>query len=88
MAQYDFQGVDLDWEYPATPERGGKAEDTENYVSLVKEMRAAFGDQYGLSITLAPDYWYLRGFDAKAMEPYVDFFGFMVSDTQELALVI
>lgn len=59
MAQYAFQGVDLDWEYPATSERGGKPEDTENYVLLVKEMRAAFGDTYGLSLTLAPDYWYL-----------------------------
>lgn len=26
------------------------------------------------------DQWYLRGFDAKAMEPYVDFFGFMAYD--------
>ena len=43
-------------------------------------MKAAFGDQYGISLTLAPDYWYLRGFDAKAMEPYVDFFGFMAYD--------
>ncbi len=37
----------------------------------------AFNGQYGLSLTLAPDYWYLRGFDAKSMEQYVDFFGFM-----------
>lgn len=43
-------------------------------------MKAAFGGQYGISLTLAPDYWYLRGFDAKAMEPYVDFFGFMAYD--------
>ncbi|KAL8637213.1 MAG: hypothetical protein Q9228_005493 [Teloschistes exilis] len=80
MAQYGFQGVDLDWEYPATPERGGKRADTDNFVSLVKEMKAAFGGQYGLSLTLAPDYWYLRGFDCKAMEPYVDMFGFMAYD--------
>ena len=61
MAKYKFQGVDLDWEYPATPERGGNAADTANYVLLVKEMKAAFGGQYGISLTLAPDYWYLRG---------------------------
>ncbi|KAK4496830.1 hypothetical protein PRZ48_012814 [Zasmidium cellare] len=54
----------------------GERADMENYVALVKEMRASFGSQYGVSLTLAPDYWYLRGFDAKAMEQYVDFFGF------------
>lgn len=40
-------------------------------------MRAAYGTRFGISVTLAPDYWYLRWFDAKAMEPNVDFFGFM-----------
>lgn len=80
MATYDFQGVDLDWEYPAGSERGGGKADTENYVALVQEMRTAFGRQFGISLTLAPDYWYLRGFDAKAMEPYVDWFGFMAYD--------
>lgn len=77
MLTYGFQGVDLDWEYPASPERGGGRADTENYVLLVKEMRAAFGSQFGISLTLPPDYWYLRAFDAKSMEPYVDWFGFV-----------
>jgi len=54
--------------------------DTENYVSLVREMRASFGTSYGISLTLAPDYWYLRGFDAISMQPYVDWFGFMAYD--------
>ncbi len=71
MQYYQFQGLDIDWEYPVAPERGGRPEDLVNFVSLVKEMRAAFGTKYGISLTLAPDYWYLRGFDAKGMEPYV-----------------
>ena len=62
MSKYGFQGVDLDWEYPATPERGGRPADTANFVLLVKEMKASFGGQYGISLTLAPDYWYLRGY--------------------------
>jgi GH18 family chitinase len=76
--KYGFQGVDLDWEYPGDPKRGGrKLADTRNLPMLVREMRAAYGDRYGISVTLAPDYWYLRWFDAKAIEPNVDFFGFM-----------
>jgi hypothetical protein len=42
MAQYGFQGMDLDWEYSATPERGGRESDTADQVSLVKEMRKGF----------------------------------------------
>ncbi|KAI9150631.1 Chitotriosidase-1 [Paramyrothecium foliicola] len=81
MVEYGFQGVDLDWEYPGAPERGGrKLQDVRNFATLVREMRAALGTSYGISVTLAPDYWYLRWFDAKAMEPYVDFFGFMAYD--------
>ncbi|GAB7332396.1 hypothetical protein MBLNU13_g04211t2 [Cladosporium sp. NU13] len=80
MDEYGFQGLDLDWEYPVSPDRGGKLADTANLVLLVKELRQAYGTKYGLSLTLAPDYWYLRYFDAKAMEPYVDYFGFMAYD--------
>ena len=70
----------VDWEYPATDVRGGRVEDTANLVLLAQELRAAFGTKYGLSSILAPDYWYLRGMEPKAMEPYLDFFGFMAYD--------
>ncbi|RVD89613.1 Glycoside hydrolase family 18 [Arthrobotrys flagrans] len=80
MARYKFQGADLNWEYPTATERGGRSTDPQNYVSLVREMRAAFGTNYGISLVLAPDYWYLRGMDPKSMEPYVDHFGFMSYD--------
>jgi len=45
-------GADLDWEFSATAVRGGKVEDIANFVSLLKEMRAAFGFKYGISIAL------------------------------------
>ncbi|KAI9661784.1 MAG: hypothetical protein M1821_009023 [Bathelium mastoideum] len=80
MSQYGFQGVDIDWEYPGAPERYGVTADTEIFVELLKEMRAAFGTTYGISTTLPSSYWYLRWFDPSAMEPYVDFFGLMTFD--------
>lgn len=95
MDQYGFQGIDIDWyvqfshftmlpansfrEYPVAPDRDGRPEDMENFVSLVREMRAAFGSR-GISVAIAASYWYLRGFDPKAMEPYVDFLGVMTYD--------
>lgn len=60
MDKYGFQGIDLDWEYPVAEDRGGRPEDTKNFVSLVREMRQAFGTKYGISIALEPDFWYLR----------------------------
>lgn len=80
MDKHGFQGIDLDWEYPVEPKRGGREGDTANFNLLLKEMRAAWGNKYGISLTIAPDYWYLRYFDVKGLEPYVDHFGFMAYD--------
>lgn len=52
MDTLGFQGVDIDWEYPTIAARGGQANDTANLVSLLKEMRAAFGYKYGISTVL------------------------------------
>jgi len=37
-----FDGLDLDWEYPSEPTRGGRAMDTANYVKLLRDVRAGF----------------------------------------------
>ncbi|KAL8682092.1 MAG: hypothetical protein Q9224_006805 [Gallowayella concinna] len=78
MSQYSFQGVDLDWQYPSV--RGSSTDDAANLVALVREMRLAWGQKYGISATLPPDATYLNRFDAKGMEPYVDFFGYLSYD--------
>ncbi|KAH7189973.1 hypothetical protein BKA60DRAFT_602077 [Fusarium oxysporum] len=62
------------------PDRGGLKEDTDNYVSLLKDMRAAFGSKYGISITIPTSYWYLRCFKTKEIEQYVDYMGIMTYD--------
>lgn len=41
LRQNHFDGIDLDWEYPAFRE-GGKSRDRENYAKFVQELRAEF----------------------------------------------
>jgi chitinase len=85
MERWNFQGVDIDWEYPVEKDRGGREEDAVNLVKLMREMRQQIRQheprkKYGLSMVIAPDYWYLRHFDVKSLEPEVDWFGFMAYD--------
>ncbi|KUI67400.1 Killer toxin subunits alpha/beta [Cytospora mali] len=80
MNTYGFDGVDLDWEYPGADDRGGVEADKANYVSLVKEMKEAFGGRYGISMTLPTSYWYLQHFDLAGIQPYVDWFNLMSYD--------
>lgn len=78
-----FDGVDLDWEYPGAGDRGGKAEDTENYVLLLKTLRETFdasGNTFGLTFTAPSSYWYLRWFDLPNMAKYVDWINVMSYD--------
>ncbi|OJJ66497.1 hypothetical protein ASPBRDRAFT_59613 [Aspergillus brasiliensis CBS 101740] len=80
MQSYGFDGVDIDWEYPAATDRGGKAADTGNFAELLAEMRSSWGTSYGISVTLPSSYWYLQGFDVVTMSTYVDWFNFMSYD--------
>jgi GH18 family chitinase len=77
METYNFDGVDIDWEYPSADDRGGDASDMQNFVYLLQDMRSYFGDKYGISATLPSSYWYLRGFDLQGMSRYVDWLNVM-----------
>ncbi|KAL3289215.1 hypothetical protein HHI36_003649 [Cryptolaemus montrouzieri] len=39
LDKYEFDGFDLDWEYPA--QRGGQPEDVDNFIVLLQELKAA-----------------------------------------------
>uniref|UniRef100_A0A093VIR1 chitinase n=2 Tax=Talaromyces marneffei PM1 TaxID=1077442 RepID=A0A093VIR1_TALMA len=70
LQQYGFDGVDLDWEYPAASDRAGKTADTVNYVYLVNQLRKTFdesGQTYGITFTIPTSYWYMQHFDIPAM---------------------
>jgi len=55
LNQYGFDGVDIDWEYPAASDRSGSPADFANYITFLTRIRSALvqsGQQYGLSITI------------------------------------
>ncbi len=75
--------MDLDWEYPGAGDRGGKPEDTENYVLLLKTIREVFdssGGKYSLTFTAPLSYWYLRWFNLKEIVKYASWINVMTYD--------
>ncbi|KAL6885783.1 chitinase [Trichoderma evansii] len=64
MDKFNFDGVDIDWEYPVAADRHGRDEDYENIVTFMKKLRARM-DKYrrGVSMALPASYWYLQHFD-------------------------
>lgn len=50
IQDFDFDGFDLDWEYPGDPNKGGRHDDKENFVKLLEELKEAF-EPYKLLLT-------------------------------------
>ncbi|KAM5345867.1 hypothetical protein ACJ41O_011728 [Fusarium nematophilum] len=83
MATYDFDGVDIDWEYPAAEDRQGRDEDFDNLPKFLGNIKSALrqsGERNGLSIAIPASYWYLQHFDLENISKYVDHFNVMTYD--------
>jgi chitinase len=83
MKTWGFDGVDLDWEYPGAPDRGGHQQDGDNYVALLKQMRSTFDQRdpdFGISFTAPTSYWYLRWFPIDKMYQYANWINLMTYD--------
>ncbi|PYH80405.1 class V chitinase [Aspergillus uvarum CBS 121591] len=83
LATYDFDGVDIDWEYPVDSDRGGLEADFKNFPRFMSNLKSALkgtGGRDELSLTLPTSYWYLRHFDIKSLAKSVDYFNYMSYD--------
>jgi chitinase len=88
LREYDFDGLDIDWEYPVSGERGGHAADRHNYVALLAEFQAAMqleAKQSGkpellLTIAAPSSLWFLGGFELDEIHPHVDWINLMAYD--------
>ncbi|XP_031766318.2 mucin-5AC isoform X3 [Galleria mellonella] len=88
LRQNRFDGLDLDWEYPAFRD-GGKPKDRDNYAKLVKELREEFekeSEKTGkprllLTMAVPAGIEYIqKGFDVKTLNKYLDWMNLLTYD--------
>ncbi|CAH4028204.1 unnamed protein product [Pieris brassicae] len=88
LRQNHFDGLDLDWEYPAFRD-GGKPKDREHYAKLVKELRDEFereSEKTGkprllLTMAVPAGIEYIqKGFDIKTLNKYLDWMNLLTYD--------
>lgn len=88
LRQNHFDGLDLDWEYPAHRD-GGKPRDRDNYAQLVQELREEFDRESSktgrsrLLLTMAVPAGVetvAKGYDVKRLNRYLDWFNLLTYD--------
>lgn len=81
--KYDFDGIDIDWEYPGFAEHSGRPEDKQNFTQLLMELhQAAKGHEPPLLVTIAapagPSHY--RNMEVGVIHQYLDWINLMGYD--------
>merc|ERR1719367_1122872 len=88
LRQYNFDGIDLDWEYP-TQRAGGRPQDRDNYATFIEEMREAFRteadktkkDRLLISMAVPASLEYAgKGYAIERLNKALDFFNLLTYD--------
>ncbi|NEN83010.1 glycoside hydrolase family 18 protein [Paenibacillus elgii] len=90
VKELDLDGIDIDWEYPASDAwntQKSRPEDTQNFTYLMKELREKLNrlphkkqKKYLLTFASGTQDWYFRNVEVKKVEKYVDFINVMSYD--------
>ncbi|KAF8074509.1 hypothetical protein FPV67DRAFT_584750 [Lyophyllum atratum] len=80
ISAYGIAGIDIDFEYPASVERGGPPSDTPNLTLFFQEFRAGLGSSALISLATPAGYWFLKGFELDKISPELSFFNMMSYD--------
>lgn len=83
LSLYDFDGIEIDWDTPLDPDKGGDPDNYEKLPLLLEEIRNAIngsGEDYLLTFSLPPTDWELLDYDIEGMSEFVDWFNLMSFD--------
>ena len=82
LTEHQFDGLDLDWEYPGATDRDGRYADRANFARLVEELAAEFGRRdWLLSAAVSPAKFRVdEGYDVRKIAQHLDFINVMTYD--------
>ncbi|KAF7268724.1 hypothetical protein GWI33_018078 [Rhynchophorus ferrugineus] len=88
VAYYNFDGINLDWEYPTS--RGGVDVDKDNVATLVQELKAAFQPwnfQVSMAVAVNADYYNIEKLKDSVDYVYIMGYDLVHSDSETTGLL-